>query len=160
MTRYLFNAGPLIALAALDRFDLLGSLDGAACTTQQVAAEFRAKDSPLRLPADLEVLDVPAAGSEAALSMSRLDAGETSVLTAALCLEGRSVVVIDDLKARKVARRMGLLLVGTAGLLLRAHDRGLIDVSEAFVKLRAAGYRLSDRLVAGVLARTSAHRRA
>lgn len=54
-----------------------------------------------------------------------LDIGEASAL--ALCTElDPALLIIDDLKARKIAHRLGLIYSGTLGLFLQAKERGII----------------------------------
>lgn len=80
-----------------------------------------------------------------------LDPGEAETL--ALARERScSLVLMDDFRARQAARRAGMRTLGVVGLLLEARRRGLIDrLSPHLVTLRAAGFRLSDRLVAEAL---------
>ena len=53
-------------------------------------------------------------------------------------------VVLDDLKARKVAEREGLKVIGTAGLLRVMKELGLIkeDPESLFRKLKRYGFRM------------------
>jgi len=54
-----------------------------------------------------------------------LGAGETGVIKLAL---GKSAIaVLDDLHARKIAKRLGLRFTGTLGLLKVAYEKGIID---------------------------------
>jgi predicted nucleic acid-binding protein len=71
-----------------------------------------------------------------------LDAGETEAIT--LALETRAEwVILDDLQARRLAKDLGLSVVGTAGVLFAAKQRGLIpEVRPPLDALRAAGFRL------------------
>ena len=71
-----------------------------------------------------------------------LDAGETEAIS--LALETRAEwVVLDDLQARRLAKDLGLSVVGTAGVLFAAKQRGFIPaVRPPLDALRAAGFRL------------------
>ena len=77
------------------------------------------------------------------------DPGEEEAV--ALALELSTWVVLDDLKARRYARRVNLRLVGTLGVLLRIHRFGLASRSlEAEIKaLEERGMRLSAELIRG-----------
>lgn len=55
-----------------------------------------------------------------------LDRGEAEVIVLAEELQA-DAVLIDDLKARKIAMLRGLTVVGTIGVLLDAKERGLVD---------------------------------
>jgi len=57
------------------------------------------------------------------LTVQALDPGEAEVIALALELETKDVV-LDDLDARRFARRSGLLPIGTLGLILAAKRAG------------------------------------
>lgn len=77
--------------------------------------------------------------------------GETEVI--ALGLELSCPVALDDRKARLRARRAGLEITGTLGILLRMHRRGLAsrDLEEDVRLLEEAGMRISPKLREAVL---------
>ena len=50
--------------------------------------------------------------------------------------ETDSVIVIDDLAARDVARTLGLELTGTVGIILSAMKKGLLTKKDSRVKIR------------------------
>ena len=60
-------------------------------------------------------------------------------------------MLIDDQAGRKVARELGLQVLGTAGVLLLAKRRGVVEsVIPLIDEIRRQGYSLSDALVAQV----------
>jgi uncharacterized protein len=74
------------------------------------------------------------------------------VIQLALDLPG-ATVVLDDLKARRVARRSSIAMTGTLGVLLHAKRRGRLDsVAEAIERIRRHGGWLADDVVERVLA--------
>lgn len=77
--------------------------------------------------------------------------GETEVI--ALGLELSCPVVLDDRKARLRARRAGLEITGTLGILLRLHRLGLAsrNLEEDLRLLEDAGMRISPQLRQAVL---------
>jgi len=80
-----------------------------------------------------------------------LEAGEASVVTAALAVPG-SVAVLDDLAGRRCALALGLPVIGTLGLLLKANRQGEIPALEpALVALREAGLYVGPRQWAEIL---------
>ena len=75
-----------------------------------------------------------------------LDAGEAS--TIALALENPiSRIILDESKGRLVAKRLGLKVTGTLGIIVKAKDRGLIKSGKEILdKLEEHGFWLSERL--------------
>jgi predicted nucleic acid-binding protein len=96
--------------------------------------------------------DVPVPASVARFA---LDPGEEMVLVLALARRsaGDDVkVVLDELKGRRAAQALGLVLVGSAGLLLRARQDDRIDaVAPLPDELQARGMYLDDGLRRDVL---------
>ena len=70
-----------------------------------------------------EVKDVPDD-----LASSRLDRGERESIALALALDG--LLLIDEERGRKEARRRGVTVQGTLGVLIRAHRSGLITADQ------------------------------
>jgi predicted nucleic acid-binding protein len=85
------------------------------------------------------------------LLLPSLGAGEAEVITLAK-ERGATRVVMDDLDARRFARRVDLQPIGTLGLLLAARLRGEIPSLRSDIRrLEAAGFYASEALVAAVL---------
>lgn len=80
-----------------------------------------------------------------------LDPGEASAL--ALCLEiDNAILIIDDLKGRKVAERLKLKYSGTFGLILRAKQLGILKTIQPILdKIRATDFRFSEILFNNIL---------
>jgi predicted nucleic acid-binding protein len=76
-----------------------------------------------------------------------LDAGEASAITLAWQHRASSLLILDEKRGRRVASALGLEITGTAGLLMDAASEGLIDFEDAFQRLAATGFRLSDRIL-------------
>jgi hypothetical protein len=61
-------------------------------------------------------------------------------------------IILDDLPARRLAATLGVPVVGTAGVLYAAKQRGLLDaVRPSLDTLRAAGFRLRQDVYEAVL---------
>ncbi len=71
----------------------------------------------------------------------------------ALALELSALIVLDDKRARNYARRIGLRLTGTLGVLLRLHRMGLAsrDLDEDLRLLEGADMRITPELRQNVL---------
>ncbi len=82
------------------------------------------------------------------LMHAQLDVGEAAVISLAL-RENIDVVLIDERKARKIARLVyGLKVIGTTRLLIESKRAGLIDNVEAVIHvMRQNGYWIHDNIV-------------
>jgi len=61
-------------------------------------------------------------------------------------------VILDDKLARRIAEMQGFRLTGTAGVLLRAKEKGLIPALEPVIeKLLSLNFRLRPELVKAIL---------
>ena len=77
---------------------------------------------------------------------SNLGKGESEVI--ALAYETGMKIIVDDLKARKVAETLDLNFTGTIGILLKAEMLKLIDSAYDKTKeLRSKGFHVSDQLL-------------
>jgi predicted nucleic acid-binding protein len=144
------NNTPLVALWTVGLLPLLGELFGQVLIPLAVREEFLAVEPiPRRTALDgspwLETVQVQEPRRR--LAYIGLDRGESEVL--ALAEERRArLVILDERKARRYARRLEFPMTGTVGVLLLAKDQGLVpSVTALLGKLRDAGLFLSDDVV-------------
>lgn len=146
------NAGPLIGLARIELAWLPFRLFPEVIVPEEVRRELLAGESPDRLQLE-EVLEQarihPCQDRPDRLLHAQLDTGEASVISAALEL-GLSSVILDERKARRIASHVyGLQVKGTAGLLVEAKDRGMIETVMPYLTgMIQGGYFLGPNLVA------------
>ena len=77
---------------------------------------------------------------------TQLDMGESAAIALAMEL-GDALVILDDKKARRIGRQMGLRVVGTLGVLLRAKQSGAVPaVGPVLAALQQRGFRLTPAL--------------
>ncbi len=77
---------------------------------------------------------------------NRLDKGESSSIALAIEIPD-SLLIIDEIKGRNIAKSFDIKIIGTVGILLLASNKGLIkDVISVILKLVNKGFRLSDKL--------------
>lgn len=58
------------------------------------------------------------------------------------------MLIIDELKGRKIAESLNIEIIGTIGILVLADKRGLIkDILSIILKLVNKGFRLSDKII-------------
>ena len=117
------NSSPLIALAAIERLDLLPALFTTVLVPPAVAQEI-ARSIPVA-PIWLNVKALDASLPAVVLRRSLAD-GERQAIALAIELHA-DPVVLDDLPARRVAKTAGLNVIGVVGVLLGAKRLGLID---------------------------------
>lgn len=149
------DAGPLLFLARLGRLELLLSGADQVFVPMAVLAEIRQKPDPA-LESIQTVLGTWLA--ECSLTSPKLlkllpdlGAGEREVIIQALEQKVTSVVM-DDLDARRVARRLGSEPIGTVGLLLAGKKRGIVlSLKAELDRLAGMGFRISQALLAEAL---------
>lgn len=141
------DASPLIALGAIGELDLLKQLYQNVFVTDIVEDEVH-----LELPSWITVSTVYDLTQFQILQLE-LDPGEASAI--ALCLENPgSKIIMDESKGRSVAKRLGINVIGTIGVIIKAKEQGLILSGRAVMeKLEEHGLWLSEDLKKQVLAR-------
>lgn len=152
------NSTPLVALWVLGRLDLLQALYKEVWIPQAVYDEFVAAEHALRQTALQNatwIQLVPVANAQRVRVYTGLDQGEAKVL--ALAEEHRArLVIIDEMRARRYAQRLGMPLTGTLGLLLLSKEKGLIlRLAPLIDELRNAGLYFASDLVARALRRAN-----
>lgn len=150
------NASPLILLGKIDRVALLSELSGVLIVPTVVAREVGAKPDGERIISEVSSLPGTRFESEIATSSEigvwNLGRGESQVLALAGAYP-RSRAVLDDLEARRCAQSLGLSLIGTLGVVLRAKRKGVIERARPVIEhLRRVGLYASDSLVERALA--------
>lgn len=82
--------------------------------------------------------------------IQRLDPGEGEAILLAEQM-ATDLLLLDDWKARALARDRGLSITGLIGVLDMAIEKGLVEPGVAVERLRATTFRISDRLLATLL---------
>ena len=133
----------LIALERLGRLDVLAALFDPIYAPPEVAREF---GSPLPW---LEVVDLVDPERVVFLSVS-VDPGEAEAI--ALARERGLKIILDDLRARRLAHRFGLEVIGTVGVLVRARHEGVVEALRPLLdQMEGFGFRMSPDLKEGAL---------
>lgn len=144
------NTTPLIALSLVDQLQLLRDLYSEVLIPPAVHEEIlrggaRAGASELKAADWIRVVELRDPGR--ADWLSDLDRGEAEVIALALELNAETAI-LDEKLARRHAKRLGVPLTGTLGVLLRAKKQSLIDQIGPFVEqIRRGGIRLSDAVI-------------
>lgn len=147
------NAGPLIALAIVGRFELLRSLYGEIhippAVRDEVVASGRGRpgEQAVRSASWIHTVEVEDA-TAVQLLRDRLDAGESEAIVLSMQLEA-DLLLMDEIRGRRVAEARGLNRTGTIGTVIAAKKQGLIPRSTPLLdELIAAGFRMSQELYA------------
>jgi predicted nucleic acid-binding protein len=128
----------LIGLDHIDRLDLLPRLFEPVFAPPEVARESGLSPEWLKI-------EKPSNPALVAALKVAVDDGEAEAI--ALAAEHRWRIVLDDRRARDVAQRMDLKIIGTVGILVRAKRAGLLPwVKPLLNELTEKGFHLSESL--------------
>jgi len=131
----------LIALSNIDMLNVLKDLYQEVIITEEVQAEYGDY-----LPDWIMVSKVLNKEVQSRIQ-DKLDIGEASSIALALEIEN-SVLIIDEVKGRKIAKSYDLEIIGTIGVLILAYRIGRIDDLERVVlQLVENGFRLSQKII-------------
>jgi predicted nucleic acid-binding protein len=131
----------LIALSNIGMLHIIKDLYDEIIITSEVKVEFGEI-----LPDWIIVMQVKDTVKQADIE-KRLDKGEASSIALALEIPN-SILIIDEIKGRNIAKSLNIEIIGTVGILLLASNKGLInDVISVILKLVNKGFRLSDKLL-------------
>ncbi|MBW4674606.1 MAG: DUF3368 domain-containing protein [Desmonostoc geniculatum HA4340-LM1] len=82
---------------------------------------------------------------------TQIDAGEAEAIALAMELED-VFIILDDRNARRIAQQLGLKVIGTVGMLLRAKQKNVIaEIKPLLTALEAADFRIAEPLVQNAL---------
>jgi hypothetical protein len=162
LDRAVVNAGPLVALSLAGRLDLLPALFPEFWIPEAVFREVAV--AGLGRPGAAALSDaswterIRPAPEPDPLLVAELDPGEAAVISLAR-VNTPCMAIIDEKRGRRIAHQVyGLPVKGTAGLLVEAKRRGLLnDLRSTLLELRRAGYYLSDTIIAGACKAAESH---
>ncbi len=134
-----------ILLTNIGELDLLQQLYGKVHTTIEVANEF-AKPFP-----DWVVVEYIANDHQMQLLELQIDKGEASAIILALNYENH-IIILDDYKARKIAKQLYLHVTGTLGVIIKAKLNGIIpSIKPILEKIKSTNFRISDEVASAAL---------
>jgi uncharacterized protein len=144
------DAGPLIYLSEVGLLHVLRDLYGGVLIPRAVYDEVvvhghgQAGAAEVASSSWLQVSDRHLASSLRLGLLTELDAGEAAAITLAV-EEHADLIVLDERKGRKVAKRLGLPVRGPLGVLVEAKKRGYVALVRPILdQLTAADFRVSD----------------
>lgn len=130
----------LIILSNIGELELLHKVYGEIITTIDIANEFG--DT---LPNWVEIKKVNDTSKQQLLEL-QIDKGESSAIALALEIP-ESTLILDDIKARKIANKLGLNFTGTIGVIIKAKLKGIIpSIKPILEKIKLTDFRISVEL--------------
>ncbi len=136
----LLDASCLIVFHKILKMELLKEVYPNLGVTSEVAKEFK-----LKLPDSFNILE--ANNNYRKLLETQLDSGEASMIAFAL-ENSNTLLILDDQKARKLAKKLKLTISGTLGVISKAKKLGLIsEVRPLLDEIRKTDFRLSKELI-------------
>ena len=129
-----------IILTNINELDILHKVYQKILTTQEIAIEYGEA-----LPEWVEIVTVKDKYRQQLLEL-QIDKGESSAI--ALAIETPdSTVILDDYKARKIAKQLGIIYTGTIGVIIKAKLKEIIpSIKPLLEKIKQTDFRLSSEI--------------
>lgn len=145
---------PIISLMKVGQLELLQKLFHDVYIPTAVYRELTENEiypDEIRIVQECEYILVEEVKNEKSVTILRnftgLDAGESEAII--LADEKQSdVLLIDEHKGRQVAKKMGLTITGTIGILTQAFDEGMLtkeDIDKCIEQLKENDIRISEK---------------
>jgi predicted nucleic acid-binding protein len=150
------DTSPIFYLLSIENIEVLPSLFGTVLMPEAVRDELLHPAAPEsvrgwagHLPAWVEVRP-----SRLVIDgeLQALGAGEREAIALALSIHA-DMILIDERKGATVALSKGFEVMGTLGILDRAAERGLLDLADAFTRLKATNFRYRQEMLDDLLAK-------
>jgi uncharacterized protein len=139
------NSTCLIGLERIGKLDILEKLYGEIIISEAVQKEVNLSPTPW--------IKVEKVNNREALRflMFEIDEGEAETIILGTERPG-AVLILDEKKARKIARRLNLTITGLMAVLLKAKEKKIISsIKKTIEELEAANFRLSEEIKRKVL---------
>jgi predicted nucleic acid-binding protein len=162
MTMVVADTSPLNYLIQIDEADLLQRLYGTIVISSEVFEELNHPGTPLPVkwirqrPLWLEIRSVRSHPSLP--DLLDLDIGERAAIQLAQA-EPEALLLMDDAEGRKQTDRLGLLNIGTLGVLRLATVEGLVELRVVLDKLTRTNFRASGVLISQLIIEDEVRRR-
>jgi predicted nucleic acid-binding protein len=142
------DASPLIVLTKIEHIQVLPALYEQVVIPPEVFNELLSTNRPQEVrnfftskPAWLKT-QMP----KSQQSIPLLHAGETAAIHLAIELRA-DLLLIDEIRGRAAARKRNLEIAGTVGVLEIAANRGLLDLADAFKRVKQTDFWISHDLL-------------
>jgi predicted nucleic acid-binding protein len=153
------DTSPLNYLLLCDAADVLPRLFGKILVPEAVVAELQSEDAPPNVRSWAETLPswVEIRNPTRVNIAPRLHTGEHDAICLALEVQA-DLLLIDERVGRRVAKELGLSVVGTLGILERAARNDLLDLPTTIDRLRRTTFKVDPSLLKALLERDAARR--
>jgi predicted nucleic acid-binding protein len=134
-----------ILLDKIEALFILNALYSNIVTTPQIATEFGKALPPW--------ITIKPVSDQSLLKKysEKVDIGEASAIALAMEIDN-PLLIIDDLKGRKLASQLELSYTGTIGVMILAKQKGLINsLRQYFEKIKETDFRISPELLERIL---------
>lgn len=150
------NTSPLNYLILIGRANILPKLFGQVLIPEAVLSELTSASTPQLVSEWIankpEWLVVQKAPDVSVGEMEQIQIGERQAICLAqeICSD---YVLLDDHQARRTAKRRGVNVIGTLGILVSADEDNLINLNDAINDLQQTNFRASPKLFDSLLNR-------
>ncbi len=135
------DTSTLILFHKIEELEVLRNVYGDIITTPEIAEEFLEP-----LPDWIKIESVTDKKYQEFLE-TQVDLGEASAIALAKEMDD-ALLLLDDLKARKLAKKLRLNFTGALGVLNKAKQIGIIDKIKPMIdKLLATNFRISQNII-------------
>lgn len=139
------DTSTLILFHRINEFELLQKVYNNLITTPEIAKEFNEK-----LPDWIQIQAVADKKYQEFLE-TQVDLGEASAIALAKEMDD-VLLLLDDLKARKLASKLNLKFTGTLGVINKAKQLGIIDKIKPLIdRLLETDFRISEKIINEIL---------
>jgi predicted nucleic acid-binding protein len=150
------DTSPIRYLVLTGEADLLRKLYARILIPQAVYDELQRLQTPDAVrawaqaaPAWMEVIPETSPATASSVSSS-LDSGERAAIALALDLKA-DLLLMDERAGAREARRLGLTVTGTLGILVRAAELGFVKLGSALDKLQQTNFRVAPEMIQELL---------
>jgi predicted nucleic acid-binding protein len=142
------DSSPLILLVNISHVEILPTLFGQVVIPPEVSAELRHLARPQAVRAFIASRPswLLEQSPTAINPIPSLHAGELAAISLAQELKA-DLLLIDDARGRQAAAERGIPLTGTVGVIEFAADRGLLDLDDAFSRMKKTDFWISHQLL-------------
>ncbi|MBI3026716.1 hypothetical protein HYY70_01250 [Candidatus Woesearchaeota archaeon] len=151
------NASPIIFLAKIEKLDLLNKdeiiLPKQAYGEINKGSETKEDAQKIKILVEKNIIKLEEAEINEELEKQNLGIGEKAAISLAINKKTENIL-LDERKARRVARFYNLKPKGTIGILINAWDNNQMtkkELNESIRKLVEEGYRINEKLILKLL---------